>query len=88
MHSQSRADLAPEGAGLVTGEAQIETAGRVTWRSQNGARAMSPESDCRLFSRHTLSQLGGFRSDIGLGADRELLFRLALSARGASKSTK
>lgn len=78
-------------AAVVSGEAAIERNGRIAWTSDNAARKGSlasvlfgvPVVNCRLLARDAVIALGCLRTDIGLGSDRELLYRLVRA--GASR---
>lgn len=74
---------------MVTGEARMRDASRVVWQSTNADRQITPQSllfgiptiNSRLIRRQLLLDLGGFRDDIGLAADRDLLIRMLPSAK-------
>lgn len=80
-----RTGLQSETCDVVTAEAVAEKDDEIIWRSDNAARPIStisalfgvPVMNCRLLRRSAILRLGGFRPDLGLGADRELLYRLA-----------
>lgn len=76
LKSQEQAELAS--GGIVFGDtissgAKLHNDARVL--SADGVMFGIPAINARLFRRRALLRLGPFRTDIGLGADRELLLR-------------
>ncbi|WP_353643014.1 glycosyltransferase [Mesorhizobium sp. WSM2239] len=71
-------------ADIATGEAEIASDGKITWRSDHHAGPMNPASilfavptvNSRLVHAGLLRAGGPFPRDIGLGADRYMLLKL------------